>query len=113
LPTLFEPLLLEFLDEPRVIDDWWVIGTDGSCELQVDATDGKVRAFDPLHKLPTRFVNSTVNQLGAFIAAYERYCRGGNVSQLRNSLGEIDPAALSHPECWWSVVLEQVEDGLL
>ena len=99
-------------------------GTDSVCELQVDAISGTVRAFDPGGKLPTRFVNSTAKQLGAFIVAYGRYCADARAARdeadtdtivegLRRTLVALDPAATADPENWWSLVLEQVNDGLL
>jgi hypothetical protein len=124
LPARFEPLLLEFFEVPKQMDGWCVLGTDGACELRVDRGSGGLTAFDPEGKLPARFVNSCVSQLGAFIAVYGRYvaetppvddeaARFESVARLRGTFAELDPAALLDPENWWSVVLEQIEDGLL
>jgi hypothetical protein len=124
LPSRVESLALEFFEEPRIAEGHRVIGTDSVCELRVDADAGIVRAFDPRGEVPTRLVNSSVRQMAAFIAAYQRY--GSDVGaardeseqldivgRLRLELTEIDPDAIADPEGWWSVVLEQVDHGLL
>ncbi|MET3939585.1 hypothetical protein ABIC22_002397 [Paenibacillus sp. PvP094] len=35
------------------------------------------------------------------------------ISELRAFFAEQDPGSLSNEKCWWSLVLEQLEDGLL
>lgn len=35
------------------------------------------------------------------------------VARLRESLKQIDAAALAEPDAWWAMVVEQAEDGLL
>jgi SUKH-4 immunity protein len=124
LPACFEPLLLEFFDEPKQRGDWCVLGTDSVCELQADTRSGRVRAFDPRGERPTRFVNSTARQLGGCIDAYGRYsievqaardeaAAREIVARLRSTLLAIDPAATADRETWWSLVLEQADQGLL
>jgi SUKH-4 immunity protein len=124
LPARFEPLLLEFFDEPKQPGDWCILGTDSICELQADTSSGRVRAVDPRGELPTRFVNSTAHQLGACIAAYGRYgievhaardeaTARDIVARLRTTISDIDPAATADRESWWSLVLEQADQGLL
>ena len=69
-------------------------------------------------------MNSTVKQLGPFIVAYERdqadvrvarneADTGTIVAGLRSTFAALDPAATEDPRSWWSLVLEQVNDGLL
>jgi hypothetical protein len=90
----------------------------------VDADSGRVTAVDPEGELPTRFLNSTIEQLVRSIDAYRDY--GSSVSgaadesaaralvkDLRQALARIDPAAVAGPETWWALVLEQATAGLL
>jgi SUKH-4 immunity protein len=68
-------------------------------------------------------VNSTINQLADAIAAHREYAsRVCNVDEddasrvvqeLRRRLTVADAAATSDPEAWWSLILEQTENGLL
>jgi SUKH-4 immunity protein len=35
------------------------------------------------------------------------------VEDLRRTLANIDPPAVTEPDAWWAIVLEQAADGLL
>jgi len=125
LPPRFEPLLLKFHESPRWLDDRSaVLGSDEGSELRVDAGSGRVTSVDPGGELPTRFVNSTIEQLVRCIDAYRDYtiavaratddaAARALVEILRQTLADIDPAAVADPEAWWSLVLEQACQGLL
>jgi hypothetical protein len=125
LPRSYEPLLLTFYgSESRRTDDLLVIGDDYGTELCLNLTDGCIYSIDPEKKLATRFVNSNVECLGKFLTLYEE-----REKELRETLNEkdqdqivrrlreqfvvIDAPALAEPENWWSVILEQKEQGLL
>jgi hypothetical protein len=125
LPPRFEPLLLTFNDSPRWLDDGCaVLGSDDRSELRVDADSGRVTSVDPEGELPTRFLNSTIEQLVRCIDAYRDYgstvrraadesAARALVEDLRQTLARIDPAAVADPEAWWALVLEQASAGLL
>jgi len=124
LPESYEPLLLTFYRAPlEVVDGAVVIGTDEGAELRVDLADGRVSAVDPEGELPVRFVNSSMDQLADASAAYRDYAaRVCNVDEdeatrlvqdLRRRLEAMDAGSISDPEGWWSLILEQAEDGLL
>lgn len=124
LPERYEPLLLTFHRAPlKVVHGVVVIGTDEGTEFQVDLSDGRVSSVDPAGDLPSRFVSSSVSQLADAIAVYREYAAGVQgardeearrlVEELRRRLSEVDAAATRDPEAWWSVILEQTEDGLL
>jgi len=101
-----------------------VIGSDDGAELRVDLETGHVSSVDPDGELPTRLMNSSVGQLARTIAAYVEYSKLARavsdeaaarrrVQDLRRQIETIDTAAAADSEAWWSVVLEQTEDGLL
>jgi hypothetical protein len=125
LPRRFEPLLLTFCDVPRWLDSRRaVLGSDERTELRVEADSGRVTSVDPESQLPTRFVNSTIEQLVHCIDAYRDYAgtvqratdesaARGVAEDLRRTLANIDPAALADPEAWWALVAEQARQGLL
>ena len=125
LPPEYEPLLLTFYRPPlRVVRGRAVIGTDGGTELHVVPSKGDVVSVAPHGDSPSRFVNSSVEQLARSVAAYARYAQrvaGVDdeaaarrlVDQLRREIAGIDTAATADPEAWWSLILEQADDGLL
>jgi hypothetical protein len=125
LPESYEPLLLTFYRAPlEVVEGAVVIGTDDGAELRVDLADGRVSSVDPEGDLPSRFVNSSMDQLADAIAAYRdhaaRVCDVIDddeairlVQELRRRLEAMDAGAISDPDGWWSLILEQAEHGLL
>ena len=125
LPRRFEPLLLTFYAAPRWLDSGYaVLGSDERTELRVEADSGRVTSVDPESQLPTRLVNSTVEQLVHCVDAYREYAstvqRATDESaaravaeDLRRTLATIDPAAIADPEAWWALVVEQACQGLL
>jgi len=101
-----------------------VIGTDEGSEFRIDLASGRASSVDLKGVLPSRFVNSTINQLADAIAAHREYasrvCNNVDeddasrvVQELRRRLTVADAAATSDPEAWWSLILEQAENGLL
>jgi hypothetical protein len=125
LPGRCKPLLLTFYGaEARQNGNYIVIGDDEGPELCVDASDGTVLSIDVEGGLPTRFVNSSVDQLARSLEAYLEYAK--KVRRARSEVDEaelaaevqrliaaVDPLALGDSEHWWAVVLEQAEEGLL
>jgi hypothetical protein len=124
LPESYAPLLLTFYRAPlEVVEGAVVIGTDDGAELRVDLADGRVSSVGTTGDLPSRFVNSSMDQLADAIAAYRDYaarvCDVNEdeatrlVQDLRRRLEAMDAGPISDPEGWWSLILEQAEDGLL
>jgi hypothetical protein len=123
LPERYEPLLLTFYRAPlTLVDSAVVVGTDDRTQFRVDLTGGRVSAIDPEGELPPRSVNSSLDTLADALAAYRDYAAlvrdvdddeaARLVEALRRRLA-IDTGAISDPHGWWSLILEQAEDGLL
>jgi len=123
LPESYEALLLTFYRAPlEVVEGAVVIGRDDGAELRVDLADGHVSSVGTEGDLPSRFVNSSMDQLACAIAAYRDYAARACdvdddegtrlVQELRRRLEILDAGAISDPERWWSLILEQAEDGL-
>jgi hypothetical protein len=114
LPRSYDPLLLTFYgrDAREVNGGEILIGNDYGTELRVRSADGVVLSVDPQGKLPTRFVNSGVEQLARFLEVVSAVDRGddrdGGKRSMRDRLRAIDPPAFADAENWWSLVLEQV-----
>lgn len=124
LPVEFEPLLLTFYSTPRSGDIGLAIGTDERTQIVVDQETGVVESIDPDGELPTRFVNSSIDHLASCIEAFATYIEvvretddDSRIAEaceaLRECLAAVDPASTAGPDNWWSLVLEQVDDGLL
>ena len=123
LPESYEPLLLTFYRAPlEVVEGAVVIGRDDGAELRVDLANGRVSSVGE-GDLPSRFVNSSMDQMAESIAAYRDYaarvCDADDdeatrlVQELRRRLEAMDAGSISDPEGWWALILEQAEDGLL
>lgn len=98
------------------------IGTDYGTDILLDA-DGRVRSVSESGEYPERFVNSDlpafVRSLAIVIEKREEYAGESNdvldeqVEVLAATLLDIDENVFADPENWWSVIFEQMRDGLL
>ena len=99
-----------------------VIGSDEATAFVTDAA-GVVWSIDPTGSLPRRFVNSSVDQLAAFlktVPARRKAMMGLTddeaaraVQHLVRELEDVDAVALTDRDAYWSVVIEQLRGGLL
>jgi hypothetical protein len=117
LPARFEPLQLTFYGRSaRASGTDVVIGDDYGTELHRVAPDGGIYSIDPEGTLPTRFVNSGVEQLARFIDVCQAHAdrpKDESDRLLWPELEAIDPRAFADAENWWALVREQVRVGLL
>jgi hypothetical protein len=101
-----------------------IVGTDGRTEFQLDLDTGTVVSVDPASSLPPRFVNSSIQRLAVTLAAYASYAASVRVLEsdegarrlvraTRDQMRALDPPAVDGPETWWSVIMEQADEGLL
>ncbi len=95
-----------------------MIGHDGGGRLELDG--GRIFSRDPAAQLPTRFVNSSIQQLQLCINAHRVYADtvrdnddGAAAAVLADAIRGIDAECFADPENWWAVVVEQTRDGLL
>jgi hypothetical protein len=117
LPPSYEPLKLTFYGRgARPNGDDLVIGDDDGTEIRVLGGDGGVYSVDPQHRLPTRFMNSSVEHLSSFLELIHSYHGRGKEecdARMWPELAALDPPAFADPENWWTLVHEQVQQGLL
>jgi hypothetical protein len=98
------------------------IGTDYGTNICLDSA-GRVHSIDPSGEYPDRFVNSGLEAFLRFLALVlaERTASEGlsddeldeRVEVLADVLVGLDKVAFEDPESWWSVIFEQMRDGLL
>ena len=91
--------------------------------LFVAANDGIVWSTHCAGLLPSRFVNSSLEQFAAFLSVVPHRRRGlidlddneavRQVNDLVDELRLVDSAAFSDAATYWSVVVEQLRQGLL
>ena len=117
IPNDYEPLLLTFHDV-RLVDGASVIGDDSGGRLELDGD--RIFSRDPAAQLPTRFVNSSMQQLQSCIDAHRVYADtvrddddGAAAVVFADAIRGIDAECFADPENWWAVVVEQIRDGLL
>ena len=120
LPEKYEPLLLTFYRKQiRLKGPLIAIGDDDGTTLCLDPSDGHIDSVDEKEQLPTRFINSSLDQLQRCLNEYENiFVRGKDkdslhiVAAFRSKLQTIDSAVFSSPENWWSLIIEQLRhDG--
>lgn len=124
LPSSAEPLY-EYeppSSEPQAGTRYCRIGTDGGTSLLV-GTDGVVTSVSPNGEYPIRHVNSSLECFLLFLskvtAARRRFREMADddidtvIDTLYRDLLAVDAGAFADPDTWWSVVFEQMRDGLL
>jgi hypothetical protein len=101
------------------------IGWDGGMQicLSEEAYSGHVITIDINKKFEDRFVNSSIELFGAFLALYvDEYCRCGDSSdevldkrayELETKLHSLDPSVFSNSDNWWACITQQMKEGML
>ena len=99
-----------------------VIGNDYRTDICIDSK-GEIISSDPEQELPTRFINQDLNSflkfLNLFAVYYTKVGEAGEEEQhqilkeLKEEFNGIDSRALDYEDNWWSVILEQMEMGLM
>lgn len=120
---LFELKELEMLTHPRRPGRYCRFGSDLANELCASADTGQVVSVSLDAEHLDRFVNTSVPLFAEFLmlVTAERIRFPGLaddeidqvVAALEYRLQELDPPALHSPDNWWSVIIEQLQDGLL
>jgi hypothetical protein len=109
-------------EQASLLHGYEVVGRDERCLFCMDA-DGCLWLVDPDGQLPTRFVDSSMQQFGAILSAFQRVWANRQdagedeaaeaTAELTAAIAGLDPHALNDPDSYWPVLLEQMRDGLL
>ena len=85
--------------------------------------NNEIHSVNPENKNDTRFVNSNLLSLLYFVILFSCYGQkiaessDDNISiiidELTARLKLIDAKALENEDYWWSIILEQIENGLI
>ncbi len=117
------PDVVPSLGLPEGFRRYLVLADDGGLFLCADTKSREcVLAVDPYQEARTRFVNSTVPKFAEYLLAYRRVKPGpgqaeaaskqeikGWNDRLKAQFNEIDPVALSDPNNWWAVIVEELD----
>ncbi|UGY91846.1 SUKH-4 family immunity protein [Streptomyces gobiensis] len=128
VPTLAELAQERGVQPASDAGSYLVMGSDFGRQLCVQYGTAHIVAV-PLEAgpggqpVPPQFVNTGLPEFARCLALLGRMWRlrygltpeqaGHWTVDFQNQLSALDPAALSGPENWWSVLLEQMWDGLL
>ena len=122
------PLLLRFRSGALKVRDTprgrvVVVGDDTGTDLALEEASGALVSIDEATGERVRFVNSGLIAFLDFLRRYEERLpllkqasdeEGAAIArELRGMFSAIDPAAVEDEDAWWSLVLEQTEQGLL
>lgn len=124
LPKTYEPLTLTFYGlGSRQKGEYITFANDTYIDLCVSIKDGRVYGIDTSGKLPSKFVNSGIEQFISFFNKYVELSENilkvdemdvGNyldlVRALRPALEAIDKDALGNVSKYWEPAVEQIEE---
>jgi hypothetical protein len=100
------------------------IGFDDVMPICIDELrGGRVLVLDTDDVRQDRFVNSSVEQFGQFLAIYGEYRRGPStmseddilavIADIEERMRKLDPASFELEDSYWPLIIEQMNDGLL
>lgn len=99
-----------------------VIGNDYGTDICINSK-GEVISLDPEQELPTRFINRDLDAFLKFLGiftAYHMEAREADeekqiqiLEDVKAEFNKVDSRALDYEDNWWSVILEQIEMGLM
>ena len=99
-----------------------IIGNDFGTNICINHKD-EIVSIDPENEYPIRFINKNLESFLEFVITFLLYEDKINdvdddgihqvVQEIRKKFDMIDIQALSNEENWWSIILEQVELGVM
>lgn len=111
---------------PRIGDDgrFLRIGFDYLVPLCLDeVADGQVIAFEPERSNRVTFINTNVSYFAECLLIFEQYGRGAVglaesdvaqlVCQIAAEMRRVDAPAFDSIDNFWSLIIEQMHDGLM
>ena len=122
-----EPLgFIKFnIDELKTLkheDDFVIIGTDLGTNICINKND-EIISVDFENEYPTRLINKNLESFLHFIVIFLLHedeinsAADDNISQIiqkiKAEFEQIDELALNNQENWWSIILKQIETGMM
>lgn len=102
--------------------DFHRIADEPGAVLGLRSGSDELWAVDPDHRLPPRFVNSSISLFLLFLRLFDESRSDllnaareedyqSIIDQLHQCLADRDPRALEDSRNWWSIALEEAEEG--
>ncbi|MEQ4204969.1 SUKH-4 family immunity protein [Actinopolymorpha sp. B9G3] len=125
------PTLVTFRDNDRLGElisageaEFSALADEAEATLGIKSGTHQIWAVHPEGLLPQRFVNSDLPRFLLFLAHFDDHLPdlrdADNQQEARALTGQLrrlftvtDPIALTDPESWWSLVLEQADEGFM
>jgi len=122
-----EPLgFIKFnIDELKTLkheDDFVIIGTDLGTNICINKND-EIISVDFENEYPTRLINKNLESFLHFIVIFLLHEDEINsadddtisqiIQKIKAEFEQIDELALNNQENWWSIILEQIETGMM
>lgn len=118
----FNDSITEYRHEGKE-NNYVMIGNDFGTSICINIKTDEIFSIDDDNELPVRFINSNIKCLLGCLMVYIKYQPQlieaddeevfNIVKEIRESFIKFDLRALENDENWWSVILEQIEYGLM
>lgn len=103
--------------------DYIVIGDDYGTKLCIEGESDKIVSVNIEENMNIRFINSNLEFFLEFLQIFftkkpeligvDDLKAVEIVNSIKDSFNKIDPVALNNEDNWWTLILEQIEQGLL
>ena len=121
-PIYFIHFNVDQIDGIRLNENYIVIGNDLGTDICISFKE-EIVSVDPQHVYPARFINTNLECFIKFIVIYLLYAEkivnasdeeiNNILTDIRKEFDLVDKCALHDEENWWSIILEQIEAGLM
>lgn len=108
--------------EIELNDSYVVIGNDFGTDICINDKD-EIISIDKENEYPIRFVNKSLKDLLECIFIYKQYEQEINnaedddiesiLDEIRMKFKIVDKEVFNNEENWWSIILEQIESGMM
>ena len=121
-PIYFIHFNIDQTDSISLNEKYIIIGNDLGTDICIDLKE-EIVSVDPQNVYPTRFINTDLECFIKFIFIYLSYEEkiieaqdeeiNNIMAEIREKFDLVDKRALHNKDNWWSVILEQIELGLM
>lgn len=121
-PLNFIQFNIEEIENIKLDEEHIIIGNDFGTNICINYKD-EIVSIDLENEYPIRFINKNLETFLEFIVIFLLYEDKINdadddeikqvMQELRKEFDMIDIQALSNEENWWSIILEQIELGVM
>ena len=122
-PLKFIQFNIEEIEDIKLDEDYIIIGNDFGTNICVNHKD-EIVSIDMENEYPIRFINKDLETFLKFVIiflSHENEIEEADdddeinlvMQKVRTEFDIIDIQALSSEENWWSIILEQIESGVM